>query len=207
VAYEEVQQPEPRRMTWQQLSDEIFAKTERRLPAEVLREIFLQPRSRYRNRSRILGADDRRSLIAFSIDALTVFGGFGTEECRLRYTEWQIELLRSLMQAYYDVQHHGPRKMSWGGICDEIEDKTGVLMDEEVPRQWVNRVKRRGEPRIPDDKNLKAIATFFMHEDIALLDEEELKKLALPRVSHLLAWQLLESLKRQIAQSEPPHSV
>ena len=112
------------------------------------------------------------------------------EERRGAFTDRQIELLRSLMDDYYEVQHHGPMRATWGGICDEIEGETGTLMDEEVLRQWVKRVRRRDVPRIPSSKNLEKIASFL--EKMGLLDMEELEELAQPRVPHLLSRKFLE---------------
>ena len=187
-------------MTWRELSDEISAKTEVRLSDEVLRQIVHQPRQRFRT----LNADTRRALIAVCLDPL--LRGSGTGPGRVRYTGRQIEVLRSLMEGYYKVQKDGPREATWGGICDEIEDKTGVLMDEEVLRQWVERAKRRSKFRIPGNKNLKAIASFLMHKEIALIDKEELEELGELRIPYLLARQLLRCLNREIALIEPPQS-
>jgi hypothetical protein len=116
------------------------------------------------------------------------------------YTDRQTELIRGRLETYYDVESRGSRKVTWKGICDAIFDLTNVQMDEEVPRQFVRRVKRRGEPRIPDEKNLPAIVSFLKHID--MLSDKELEE---PEIPFLLIRLLLEYL-RPDAHSEilPP---
>jgi hypothetical protein len=65
-------------------------------------------------------------------------------------------------------------------------------MDDEVLRQFVRRIKRRGVPRIPSDENLAAIALFLMHRDIEMLLEKELEE---PEVPHSFVNFLLKFLR------------
>ena len=102
----------------------------------------------------------------------------------------EIELIRGRLETYYDVESRGPRKVTWGGICDEIFDLMNVQMDPEVLRQFVRRVKRRGVPRIPSDENLAAVISFLKHKD--MLSDEELKE---PEIPFLLIRLLLEYLR------------
>ena len=81
------------------------------------------------------------------------------------------------MEEYYDVQSVGPRKASWGGICDEIFDYTGVHVRNEVVRKWVRQFveKGRNKPPEPNAEELEAIVLSLMHPDIDMLLPEELE--------------------------------
>jgi hypothetical protein len=48
------------------------------------------------------------------------------------YTLWQHKPIKISVKEYYEVHHHGPRKMTWAGLCDEIFDYTGVQVRVEV---------------------------------------------------------------------------
>src|SRR4051812_7282076 len=93
------------------------------------------------------------------------------------YTDRQREFIRARMEEYYDVQSVGPRKASWGGICDEIFDYTGVHVRKEVVRKWVRRFVEKGrtKPPEPNAEELKAIVSALMHPDINMLLPEELE--------------------------------
>jgi hypothetical protein len=106
------------------------------------------------------------------------------------YTDRQIELIRGRLETHFDVESRGPRKVTWAGICDAISDLTNVQMDDEVPRQFVRRVKRRGVPRIPSNENLAAIISFLKHID--MISDKELEE---PEIPFLLIRLLLEYLR------------
>ena len=102
------------------------------------------------------------------------------EVSKLDRPDRRIELIRARLEAYYDVKSRGPGRASWKTICGEMYETIGVKMDEEIPRQFVRRIKRREQPRVPDKENLEAIVSFLCHPDIALLSEEELNEPEVP---------------------------
>jgi len=96
----------------------------------------------------------------------------------MEYTDRQKELIRARLENYYDVEHRGPRKVTWDRICGDIFALTDIRMDDEVLRQFVRRVKRRGVPRIPDTENLRAIVSLLKHVD--MLSDKELQEPDVP---------------------------
>ena len=124
------------------------------------------------------------------------------EVSKLDRPDRRIELIRARLEAYYDVESRGPGRASWKTICGEMYETIGVKMDEEIPRQFVRRIKRREQPRVPDKENLEAIVSFLCHPDIALLSEEELNE---PEVPYRFAQFLLDFLQpNHQAQILPP---
>jgi hypothetical protein len=93
------------------------------------------------------------------------------------YTDRRGEVIRTSLKEYYEFQHAGPRKASWGGICDEIFDYTNVRVRIEVVRQWVTQFVQKGRkrPLRPNAKELDSIVAFLMHPDIDMLLPEELE--------------------------------
>jgi hypothetical protein len=77
-------------------------------------------------------------------------------------------------------------------IRDEIDEITGVKMDDDSLRQFVKRTMRRGQPRVPEPENLEAIVSFLCHPDINMLSREELEQ---PDIPHVLARFLIEFLR------------
>jgi hypothetical protein len=118
----------------------------------------------------------------------------------------RIELIRARLEAYYDAESRGPRRVTWGGICDEIFDLTGVQMDDENLRQYVRRTMRRGQPRVPTDEHLEAIVSFLTHPDIDRLSREELEE---PEIPFHSIRSLLEFLRHDEHSeiSPPPHAL
>jgi hypothetical protein len=111
------------------------------------------------------------------------------------YTDRQIKLIRDRLKTYQLVQHAGPQRMTWLGVCGRIFHEVKVRMDEEVLRQFVEKVSRKGrpdKPRIPSPRNLKAIVDFLSHEEIDMLSAEELKE---PDIPFALIQLFLEYLK------------
>lgn len=120
------------------------------------------------------------------------------------FTERQLELLRARVHAYYLEHHRGPRKLSWGGLCDEIFEKTKVLIKEDDLQQWATKFieKRRKTSRHPPDEGFVAIANFLMDPDIGMLSESELNE---PEIPHRFAALLLDFLKHPgYTQKFPP---
>ena len=107
------------------------------------------------------------------------------------------------MKEYYDFQSVGPRKASWGGICDEIFDLTGTQVRLEVVRQWVRQFvqKGRNKPLGPNAAELDAIVLFLMHPDINMLLPEELTDLETP---HRFLHSFLEFLRFDPSSPLPP---
>jgi len=116
------------------------------------------------------------------------------------YTDRQIELIRTRLEAY-----HIGESAPWRLICEEIFEATGVKMDDEVPRQFIQRVRRKirpDRPRLPSTQNLEAIAKFLSLEEINILSEEELNE---PEVPYRFAQFLLDFLRpNHQAQIPPP---
>jgi hypothetical protein len=108
-------------------------------------------------------------------------------------TRRQRELMRTRVDAYYEIHQDGPRRMTWGGLCDEIFDYTNVLIPVEDLRQWATNFieKGRNTPRHPNDQGFAAIASFLMHPDIDLLSEKELNE---PEIPYRFASFLLDFL-------------
>ena len=114
----------------------------------------------------------------------------------------RIELIRARLESYYDVEARGPKKVTWGGICDHIFDLTGVQMDGESLRQFVRRIRRRNRPRVPSTENLEAISSFLCHPDIDMLAPEELEE---PEIPFHSIRSLLEFLRHdQDSEISPP---
>jgi len=106
------------------------------------------------------------------------------------------------LESYYDVESRGPKKVTWGGICDHIFDLTGVQMDGESLRQFVRRIRRRNRPRVPSKENLEAISSFLCHPDIDMLSPEELEE---PEIPFHSIRSLLEFLRHdQDSEISPP---
>lgn len=93
------------------------------------------------------------------------------------YTDRQRELIRVELKAFYELHHVGPRRASWGGICDEIFTCTYAHVRSEVLRQWVTGFVQKGrkQPLGPNAEELEAIASFLMHPDTGMLSDEELE--------------------------------
>jgi hypothetical protein len=111
------------------------------------------------------------------------------------YTDRQKELIRVRLKSYYDLQSVGPRKLTWGGICDEIFDLCQVQIRQETLRQFAERFSRRDrahQPRIPNESNLETIIRFLCHEDINMLSLRELEE---PEIPYQLASLLREHLR------------
>jgi len=104
-------------------------------------------------------------------------GWNGAKRREVVNTDRQREIIRARMEEYYDVQSVGPRKATWGGICDEIFDHTGVHVRKEVVRKWVRQFVEKGrtKPLQPNAEELKAIVSALMHPDIDMLLPEELE--------------------------------
>jgi hypothetical protein len=115
----------------------------------------------------------------------------GHKKREVLYTDRQREVIRASFVEYYEFQHAGPRKASWGGICDEIFDDTKVCIEDF--RQWATRfvAKGRKTPRRPNDECLKILAAFLMRPDIDMLLPEELKE---PEIPHRFFRSFLELL-------------
>jgi hypothetical protein len=118
-------------------------------------------------------------------------GGVRQREQQQGFTERQIELIRTRLEAYKISQIRAPKKLSWGGLVDEIFEKTGILMDDEVPRQFVRQTKRRGTVRMPEITNLHAMASFLMNDEINMLSRKELEE---PEIPYRFAEFLLDYL-------------
>lgn len=97
------------------------------------------------------------------------------------FTAQQREIIKTKVDAYYDV-HHEARGLTWAGLCDEIFDYTQVQVRHEDLRQWVDGFipKNRKQPRRPNKEELKAIVSFLIHADIHMLSEEELNEPEIP---------------------------
>ena len=67
----------------------------------------------------------------------------------MAYTDRQVKLIRDRLKAYYDLQSRGPRRATWGGLCDEIFDLVGVQMDDEILRQFAKSITRKDRPDRP----------------------------------------------------------
>jgi hypothetical protein len=91
------------------------------------------------------------------------------------YTDRQRETIRASLMEYYEFQRAGPRRATWGGICDEIFDDRHLCIEDF--RQWATRfvAKGRKTPRRPHDGCLKTVATFLMHPDVDMLLPQELE--------------------------------
>jgi hypothetical protein len=99
------------------------------------------------------------------------------------YTDQQIKLIRDRLNAYYLIQKGGAQRMTWIGVCARIFHLVDVEMDDEVLRQFAERVPRKdrpAKPRIPKAENLKAIVDFLVHEEIDMLSIEQLKEPEIP---------------------------
>jgi hypothetical protein len=107
------------------------------------------------------------------------------------------------MKEYYDFQRVGPRKASWGGICDEIFDLRGVQVRPEVMRQWVRQFVQKGRNKTlgPNDAELEAIAFFLMHPDIDMLLPQELVD---PEPPYRFLHSFLEFLRVDPSSPLPP---
>ena len=124
----------------------------------------------------------------------------------MAYTDRQIELIRVRLKAYYDLQSLGPRRATWGGLCDEIFDLTNVQMDDEVLRQFAKRVIRKNReqrrragtlperPRLPSAENLNAIISFLCHEDVGVLSPDELRDPQVPYQAIRLLFDFFEGV-------------
>jgi hypothetical protein len=111
----------------------------------------------------------------------------------------RIELIRSRLEAYYDIESRGPGKVSWRTISDEIDEIAGVKMDHESLRQFVRRTMRRGRARVPETEHLEAIVNFLCHPEIDMLSRDELENRDVPQV---LARFLLDFLRSK-QENEP----
>jgi len=139
-----------------------------------------------------------------------------TPEEEVNYTARQIELIRARIEAYYDLHQTMSRKASWVGVADQIFEETKVLMDDEVLRQFVQRVTRKTKPplqrvtrkkkpRIPNPENLRAIVSFLLADNIGLLTREELEA---PEIPYRLAQFLLDFLRHPTHdQAYPPEAL
>jgi hypothetical protein len=110
------------------------------------------------------------------------------------YEDRQRELIRARLKEYYDLHHFGARRMSWGGLCDEIFDDTQVPVRAEVLRQWVVGfvAKDRNQPLRPRPEEMEAIAKFLMDPKIGMMLPEELVD---PEPPHHFLHSLLELLR------------
>jgi hypothetical protein len=108
------------------------------------------------------------------------------------YTERQRELIRTRVDAYYRVQNERIG-LSWAGVCADISDLIHVHVRHETLRQWAEGFIQKGRktPIHPNEEELRAIVSFLMHTDIAMLSEEELNK---PEIPYRFAAFLLDFL-------------
>lgn len=124
------------------------------------------------------------------------------------YTDQQRELIRARVKEYYEFQHNGPVKATWGGICDQIFDETHVYVRPEIVRQWVKQFvqKRRKRPLSPNAEELEAIVSFLMHPDINMLLPQELED---PETPYRFLRSFLEFLRinSNASVSEPPRAL
>ena len=123
------------------------------------------------------------------------------------YTERQRELIRARLLAYYDLRRARSRKISWGAICDEIFDETGVQIAIEDVRQFVKRFvqKDRNRSRGPNDEELEAIVSFLKRPRINLLSDKELNE---PEIPYRFAEFLLDFLAHpEHNQQFPPKAL
>jgi hypothetical protein len=111
----------------------------------------------------------------------------------------RVELIRARLEAYYEAESRGPLRATWRRISEEIFDATGVKMDSDSLRQFVKRTMRRGQPRVPDPKNLEAILSFLCDPEIDMLSRDEVEN---PSVPSLLARLFLDFL-RSNEENEP----
>jgi hypothetical protein len=86
-----------------------------------------------------------------------------------------------------------PATGSWAGVCADISDLIHVHVRHETLRQWAEGFIQKGRktPIHPNEEELRAIVSFLMHTDIAMLSEEELNK---PEIPYRFAAFLLDFL-------------
>ncbi|MCW8966047.1 MAG: hypothetical protein OQK82_05085 [Candidatus Pacearchaeota archaeon] len=124
----------------------------------------------------------------------------------MNYSEWQLSRIRNAIRAYqrYERSHDGTY-FNWKDVQEAIEEYTGEKVPHERLRQFVQGFKDKDGIRkfpAPRDAKLTAIVQFCTHEDVDLLNEDELEEF-LP--AHQAPLRLLEYLDQDFdAERIPP---
>jgi len=116
----------------------------------------------------------------------------------MAFSDWQLQRLRNALRAYHDYgQDKDGRAFNWKDVTEGIDDAIGLDFLEEAHdedkrarlvkqfserlRQFVEGVRRPDGtwhyPK-PQDSTIDAIYKFAIHEDYALLSDEELREQA-----------------------------
>ena len=102
----------------------------------------------------------------------------------MNHSDWQLSRIRNALRAYhrYERSHDGTY-FTWNDVQEAIDEYTGVKVLAERLRQFVEGVKVKKDGIVigrkhpaPKDASLTAIVKFVTHEDIDLLNKDELKE-------------------------------
>jgi hypothetical protein len=104
------------------------------------------------------------------------------------YSNRQLDIIRAALNAHYDYfvvldetvddekEDKQPKRQTWQGIAEAIEESTGVKMGDEALRRFAKSVGKHKKQGPPMPKNMKAIVDYLTDPGIAELSLEELEE-------------------------------